>query len=49
MHIPELTTNLINADDIIKTYDDPDPNTGLPLGLRPHGKNFICNYIHPKF
>ncbi len=41
MHIPELTDNLINADNIIKTYDDIDPNTGLPLGLRPHGKNFI--------
>jgi len=42
MNIPELTDNLVNADSIIKTYDDVfDPNTGYPLGLRPRGKNFI--------
>ena len=46
MTISELTENLINADDIIKTYDDIDPNTGQPLGLRPHGKDFIKAKIY---
>ncbi len=41
MSIAELTDNLVNADDIIKTYNDPDPNTGDPMGLRPHGKSFV--------
>ncbi len=41
MSIAELTDNLVNADDIIKTYNDIDPNTGEPMGLRPHGKNFV--------
>jgi len=41
MNNQELTDNLINAHDIINTYDDIDPNTGEPLGLRPHGKDFV--------
>ena len=46
MDISELTTNLTNAHDIIYTYDDvTDPNTGDPLGIRPHGKDFIKTKI----
>ena len=37
MDIPELTTNLTNADTIIKTCSYPDPT----LGIRPQGKAFI--------
>jgi len=41
MDINELTDNLVNADDIINTFNDIDPNTGQPMGLRPHGKSFL--------
>jgi len=42
----EITDNLTKRhNNVTKTCNDIDPNTGEPLGLRPHGKDFVRTNI----